>query len=84
MEGLEALGGSTAEQELLLFYCAGRRLHLGIEAAQKELGLFAQRTRAAQIAGALSLGEIGGSTQWDYPLFHNATLVASCWGRNKT
>ncbi len=83
-EGLEALGGSTAEQELLLFYCAGRRLHLGIGAAQKELGLFAQRTQAAQIAGALSLGEIGGSTQWDYPLFHNATLVASGWGYNKT
>ncbi len=83
-EGLEALGGSTAEQELLLFYCAGRRLHLGIGAAQKELGLFAQRTQAAQIAGALSLGEIGGSTQWDYPLFHNATLVASGWGYHKT
>jgi hypothetical protein len=83
-EGLEALGGSPAGQELLLFYCAGRRLHLGIGAAQKELGMFAQRTQAAQIAGALSLGEIGGSTQWDYPLFHNATLVAAGWGRNQT
>ncbi len=83
-EGLEALGGSPAGQELLLFYCAGRRLHLGIGAAQKELGMFAQRTQAAQIAGALSLGEIGGSTQWDYPLFHNATLVATGWGRKQT
>ncbi len=81
---LEALGGSPAGQELLLFYCAGRRLHLGLEAAQKELVMFAQTTRAAQIAGALSLGEIGGSTQWDYPLFHNATLVATGWGRGKT
>jgi hypothetical protein len=84
MEGLEQLGGSPAGQQLLLFYCAGRRLHLGIEAAETELGLFAQRTQAKQIAGALSLGEIGGSTRWGYPLFHNATLVASYWGHNGT
>ncbi len=81
MEGLGELGGEPAGQELLLFYCAGRRLHLGIMAAENELRLLAQHTRAAQIAGALSLGEIGGSTQWGYPLFHNATLVASYWGR---
>ena len=83
-EGLEELGGSPAGQELLLFYCAGRRLHLGIDAAQNELQLFAQRTQASRIAGALSLGEIGGTTRWDYPLFHNATLVASYWGRKDT
>jgi hypothetical protein len=82
MAGLEDLGGSPAGKDLLLFYCAGRRLHLGIEAAQEELRQFAQHTQANQIAGALSLGEIGGSTKWDYPLFHNATLVASYWGRN--
>lgn len=82
MEGLAELGGSPAGHELLLFYCAGRRLHLGIEAAQNELQLFAKRTQAAQVAGALSLGEIGSSEQWGYPLFHNATLVASYWGRN--
>lgn len=84
MDGLAVLGGSTVGQELLLFYCAGRRLHLGIEAAESELRLFAQRTQAMQIAGALSLGEIGSSTQWGYPLFHNATLVASYWGRSDT
>ena len=82
MEGLAELGGSPAGHELLLFYCAGRRLHLGIDAAQNELQLFAKRTQAAQVAGALSLGEIGSSEQWGYPLFHNATLVASYWGRN--
>jgi len=82
MEGLAALGGSPAGQELLLFYCAGRRLHLGIEAAESELHELAQRTQAAQVAGALSLGEIGSSEQWGYPLFHNATLVASYWERN--
>lgn len=79
-QGLAALDGPPTGQELLLFYCAGRRLHLGIEAAENEVRAFAQRTQAAQVAGVLSLGEIGGSTQWGYPLFHNATLVASRWG----
>jgi hypothetical protein len=54
-------------------------MHLGLEAATSELREFARLTQAAQIAGALSLGEIGGSTVHGYPLFHNATLVASCW-----
>ncbi len=80
VEGLVALHAPPAGQELLLFYCAGRRLHLGIDAAEKELRLFAARSKAATIAGALSLGEIGGAA-WDYPLFHNATLVASPWGK---
>ncbi len=80
--GLTELGSIPEGQELLLFYCAGRRLHLGIDAAQDELHALTQRFQASNIAGALSLGEIGGSTQWDYPLFHNATLVASYWGRS--
>ncbi len=81
-EGLRALGDVPGE--LLLFYCAGRRLHLGIKAAENELRLLAKHTGAAQIAGALSLGEIGGSSQWEYPQFHNATLVASYWERHET
>ncbi|MHB9101769.1 MAG: FIST signal transduction protein [Sulfuricella sp.] len=84
VQGLAALDGPPAGQELLLFYCAGRRLHLGIEAAENEVRAFAQRTQAAQVAGALSLGEIGGSERWGYPLFHNATLVASRWGGGGT
>ena len=78
-EGLKALNGDIADAELLLFYCAGRRLHLGIPMATTELEAFAGLTHASHIAGALSLGEIGGSTVNGYPLFHNATLVASCW-----
>jgi len=78
-EGLQAINGRTAGDELLLFYCAGRRLHLGLEAASSELVEFGRRTGAAQVAGALSLGEIGGSTLHGYPLFHNATLVAARW-----
>lgn len=82
--GLTVLGTPPRGQDVLLFYCAGRRLHLGIDAAQDELRALTQRFQANGIAGALSLGEIGGSTQWDYPLFHNATLVASYWGRSNT
>lgn len=78
-EGLTAMNGNAAGTELLLFYCAGRRMHLGLDAATSEVGEFARRTKAKQIAGALSLGEIGGSTLHGYPLFHNATLVAARW-----
>ncbi len=79
--GMTALNGDPAGTELQLFYCAGRRLHLGIENATTELREFAARTKAAQVAGALSLGEIGGSTLHGYPLFQNATLVASSWAK---
>lgn len=78
-EGLKVLNGNITDAELLLFYCAGRRLHLGIPMATTELEAFAELAHASQVAGALSLGEIGGSTVNGYPLFHNATLVASCW-----
>jgi hypothetical protein len=78
-EGLALLNGGPAGAELLLLYCAGRRMHLGLEAATTELQEFVRRTQALQVAGAVSLGEIGGSTVHGYPLFHNATLVASHW-----
>ncbi len=77
--GLSAMNGSSTDSELLLFYCAGRRMHLGVETATQELQEFNRCTGAAQVAGALSLGEIGGSTLHGYPLFHNATLVAARW-----
>jgi hypothetical protein len=77
--GLHAMNGDTANADLLLFYCAGRRMHLGLEKATDELGEFLRETRAGAVAGALSLGELGGSTLHGYPLFHNATLVASRW-----
>ncbi|MFA6120677.1 MAG: FIST C-terminal domain-containing protein [Sideroxydans sp.] len=78
-DGLQAMNGSSKDKELLLFYCAGRRMHLGIETATAELQALGQLTQASRISGALSLGEIGGSTLHGYPLFHNATLVASRW-----
>ncbi|MBK9160453.1 MAG: FIST C-terminal domain-containing protein [Nitrosomonadales bacterium] len=78
-EGLFSLNGGPVGAELLLFYCAGRRMHLGVDAATTELREFTRRTGARSTAGALSLGEIGGSTVHGYPLFHNATLVATVW-----
>jgi hypothetical protein len=74
---LDREGGST--DDVLLFYCAGRRLHVGIEAACGEIADLRRRSGASQVAGALSLGEIGAGARWDYPLFHNAALVASRW-----
>lgn len=82
VQGLTKLNGELADSELLLFYCAGRRLHLGLDAATSELRQFAELTKATPISGALSLGEIGSSLQWGYPLFHNATLVATRWDKS--
>lgn len=79
LDGMTALNGPPAGTELLLFYCAGRRLHLGIEKATTELREFSACTKAAQVSGAVSLGEIGSSTLRGYPLFQNATLVVSSW-----
>lgn len=78
-DGLTALSGDSTGKELLLFYCAGRRMHMGLDKANSELQEFKRNTGAALVAGALSLGEIGSSTLHGYPLFHNATLVAARW-----
>lgn len=78
-KGLAGLNGGSVDEDVMLFYCAGRRMHMGIAAATTEVQEFARLTGAAQVAGAVSLGEIGGSTLWGYPLFHNATLVAALW-----
>jgi hypothetical protein len=60
---------------LLVFYCAGRRLYMG-ERMHHELADIARRTAAPHLLGALSLGEIGGARSGGYPLFHNAAVVA--------
>ena len=71
---LIAQGTPVADEDLLLFYCAGRRMHMG-PMMQDELEKIAKTTRARRVLGALSLGEIGGAHSGGYPLFHNATLV---------
>lgn len=66
------------ETTILTFYCAGRRMHLG-KASAYELALLTRKLEKNNIVGALSLGEIGGSKQGGYPLFHNAALVNIPW-----
>lgn len=80
VQGLTETDGPLAGKELLLFYCAGRRLHLGVPGAEQEVAELLRRSQVARVAGALSLGEIGGTRESRYPLFHNATLVGSIWG----
>jgi hypothetical protein len=79
IDRLSTLNGGVIGRELLTFYCAGRRMHLGVVAAEAELSDMRRRSRVAQVIGALSLGEIGASSLRGYPLFHNATLVTSLW-----
>jgi len=77
-QGLTDLCGSLQGKDLLLFYCAGRRMHMG-EGMVAELDAIARHTATGRLLGALSLGEIGGSRAGGYPLFHNATLVGVPW-----
>ncbi|NTV10701.1 MAG: histidine kinase [Zoogloea sp.] len=71
---LTASGWRMAGEDLILFYCAGRRMHKGA-AVSDELSQVRRLSGAAHLFGALSLGEIGGAKSGGYPLFHNATLV---------
>ena len=72
---VSSTGGSSGGN-LLLFYCAGRRMQLGDDAV-KEVRKLVMAAGASKLAGALSLGEIGSTTPGGYPLFHNATLVCT-------
>lgn len=62
--------------EGLFFYCAGRRMHMGVQGAEDELEQMAIALHGVPLNGALTLGEIGNSSDSGYPLFHNATIVA--------
>lgn len=77
-DSLQTLNGPMADRNLLTFYCAGRRMHMGEDAATELVALQAM-SRVAVMGGALSLGEIGSTNTWGYPLFHNAALVCTPW-----
>ena len=77
---LETEHGDLHGHRLLTFYCAGRRMHLG-EGAAIELAVLAKASAVEEVAGAVSLGEIGCTQQDGYPMFHNATLVCTAWGQ---
>lgn len=72
------ISGLGPAQALLTFYCAGRRMHLGA-AAEGELANIMAHAGVTEMAGALSLGEIGSVAGAGYPMFHNATLVCRAW-----
>ncbi|OSM06776.1 FIST C-terminal domain-containing protein [Magnetofaba australis] len=79
---VERLGASLkgrVQGRLLTFYCAGRRLQFGVEAAQEELRMLAHQVGAHQVAGALSLGEIATDIN-DEPAFHSAVILCGAAG----
>ena len=82
LDGLARGQGSLAGQPLLAFYCAGRRMHMG-DLAREELAGLTELSGCSELAGALSLGEIGSAHAWEYPLFHNAALVCMPWGNKQ-
>ena len=69
-ERLKPTGG-----DILLFYCAGRRLHFG-EGALQEIKTLNDSISGRSMAGALSLGELGNDRGNGYPIFQNATILA--------
>lgn len=71
--------GSLIGRDLLLFYCAGRRLH-HMEHAREEFARLLRATGAAQVGGALSNGEIGSLRRNGYPTLQNECLVGLPWG----
>jgi hypothetical protein len=71
---LAQLSGGNLPATMLTFYCAGRRMHFGNDAAN-ELALLKAVSGVPVIAGALSLGEIDSMDELDFPRFHNATVV---------
>jgi hypothetical protein len=72
------MGCPGENKNLLTFYCAARRLHIG-KTSVEELNKLKQETNVNKIFGALSLGEIGTTLKGGYPLFHNATMVCCYW-----
>jgi len=79
-DAVSHLGDSVSGQgwqSPLTFYCAGRRMHLGVDAAEREIELLSETV--GHVDGALSLGEIGNLSKGDCPLFHNGTLICCDW-----
>lgn len=68
--------GSPCET-LLTFYCAGRRMHFGVDGTIAELVNLQWSTGARRLVGALTLGEIDSMVTQGllFPQFHNASLV---------
>lgn len=75
-EGVDNLARElrSGDGPMLSFYCAGRRMHYGEDAA-REVQALAEACAADNLLGALTLGEIGCDAELGMPLFHNAAHV---------
>ena len=69
---------NSIKSHLHVFYCVGRRLHLG-KGAEEEISLLSNKIKPNRLFGALSTGEIGNAKQGGYPLLQNATILCSSW-----
>lgn len=65
---------SSKESDVLLCYCAGRRMHMG-EKSVDEIRRLDSLLNDKKVAGALTLGELGNMEGLNFPLFQNATIV---------
>lgn len=66
----------TRAHLLEVYYCAGRQLHFGPQTVT-ELHTLLSDSGAGELAGALSLGEIGSIRSGDYPQFHNCAILCN-------
>lgn len=73
---IEQTGTSSSCYQV--FYCAGRKMHLGEKSAAELMRLHSSFT-PSQLSGAVSLGEISNENGQGYPLFHNAAIVCCPW-----
>lgn len=78
----QGLQPQQADGQLLVFYCAGRCQQFAGGHA-RELALLQQRLAPKVQAGALTLGEIGNTNGWGYPLFYNGALVGLGWNLDR-
>ncbi len=65
---------ADADSPLLVFYCAGRKMHFQLQADQELLQL-KKLSHSAALLGAVSLGEIDTIPEIGMPRFHNAAIV---------
>lgn len=74
---VERLRAGRDDHPGLVFYCAGRRLRIG-KAMDDDLHAL-RDALGHDLAGALSLGEIGSVEAGGYPMLHNGALVTLDW-----
>jgi hypothetical protein len=71
---LKQANAEVSDHTLLVFYCAGRRMHFQADAVNEIIQL-KELTNTTHLLGALSLGEIDTIPDIGMPRFHNAAIV---------